>query len=164
MADPYESTHTGAVVDTAVTDIKAMVGAGTAKSITTSSTLAVGGQITALGGITTSGTVGFLKLPTQGDLTISSGAITVTGSYHRVDTEAAASSDPLITINGGVDGAIVTLSAVSSARSIVVSSGSGNIRLGANFTLDNVLDMITLRYNANAGVWAGITPGTSNGA
>mgnify|MGYP000029343883 CR=1 FL=1 len=127
-------------------------------------TLDVSGEITALGGITTGGTSGFLKLPTQGDLTIASGAITVTGSYHRVDTEAAASSDPLITINGGVDGAIIILSAVSSARSIVVTSGSGNIRLGAHFTLDNVLDMIMLRYNGNAGVWAGVTPGTSNGA
>lgn len=33
MADPFESTHTGTVVDTAVTDITALVGSGTAKNI-----------------------------------------------------------------------------------------------------------------------------------
>ena len=40
---------------------------------------------------------------TQENVTISSGAITVTTSYVRVLTEGSASSDDLDTINGGVD-------------------------------------------------------------
>lgn len=42
MADPYESTHTGAVVDAAVTDITALVGAGTAKNLTTAGNVILG--------------------------------------------------------------------------------------------------------------------------
>lgn len=60
------------------------------------------------------------------ELTISGGVITVTGSYHLVDTEGEAPADDLVTINGGVDGQLLILRAVDSARDVTVKS-TGNI-------------------------------------
>tara|TARA_R100001082_G_scaffold2385_1_gene2089 strand:+ start:1314 stop:4013 length:2700 start_codon:yes stop_codon:yes gene_type:complete len=96
-----------------------------------------GGAITQIGNIDT------------GELTIASGVITITGSYHTVDTESDAGTDNLDTINGGIAGNIVTLTAVNSARSVVLTE-SGNIKLGASTrTLDNLEDTITLVYNGS---------------
>ena len=85
----------------------------------------------------------------RSDLTIASDAITVSKSYHRVDTEAAAATDNLATINGGVTGLVVTLATVNSSRDVTVKHGTGNILLNssADFTLTNVADTITLIYN-----------------
>ena len=44
-----------------------------------------------------------------GELTISSGAVTVTGVSHTIDTESDAAADDLVTINGGADGQILTI-------------------------------------------------------
>ena len=44
---------------------------------------------------------GFLCVGDGVELTISGGEITVTKSYHDVDTQAGAASDDLDTINGG---------------------------------------------------------------
>jgi hypothetical protein len=85
----------------------------------------------------------------RADLTIASDAITVTKSYHRLDTEGGASSDNLLTINGGTVGQIVTLATTNNSRDVVVTHSSGNILLNgsSNFTLTNVADTITLIYN-----------------
>lgn len=79
-------------------------------------------------------------------LTIATGAITVTSSFHFVDTESSAASDDLDTINGGVDGAILVLRANSSARDVVCRDGTGNLSLAGDFTMNNVADTITLLY------------------
>src|SRR4030065_2005285 len=47
---------------------------------------------------------GYLKFQAQTNLTISSGAITISRNIHTVDTEGAADSDNLDTINGGAAG------------------------------------------------------------
>ena len=84
-----------------------------------------------------------------GELTIASGVITVTGNYHTVDTESDAGSDELATINGGVAGQILTLTAANSARSVVCKDGTGNLKLSGDFTLDNAEDTIMLIYNGS---------------
>ena len=91
--------------------------------------------------------------PMTSELTIATGAITATGSYHRVDTEADAASDDLDTINGGVDGMILTLRAENDARTVVVKDGTGNIQIAGDMTLDNVQDTITLRYDGTLTAW-----------
>lgn len=87
-------------------------------------------------------------------VTISTGAITVTQDIHWVDTEGAAASDDLTTINGGHDGQILTLRAADAARTVVVKDGS-TLRLAGDFTMDNSQDSITLRYYAvdSGGTW-----------
>jgi fibronectin-binding autotransporter adhesin len=89
---------------------------------------------------------------TRGDITISSGAITPTTSYVRLDTEGSASTDDLDTINGGVTGDIVILETRISSRDVVVKDGTGNLGLagGADFTLVNKSSTITLIYDGTS--------------
>lgn len=87
------------------------------------------------------------------DLTISSGAITVSKSTHRVDTQAAASSDNLDTIHGGVDGMTLVLRTVDSGRDVIVKHNTGNIKLGVggSVSLTSNIKSITLMYCADVG-------------
>ncbi len=80
------------------------------------------------------------------EVTIASGVITVTDSYHKVDTEGDASSDNLDTINGGQIGQMLFLRQVDSGRDVVLTE-SGNIILpGSTFTLSNAADLCLLLY------------------
>jgi len=84
--------------------------------------------------------------------------VTVSGpgvTLLTVDTEAAAASDDLVTINGGTAGQRITLVAANTARTVVVKS-TGNIDLstaGGDFDLDSNVDTITLVYSAAASMW-----------
>lgn len=84
------------------------------------------------------------------ELTIATGEITITKTFHSVDTESDAASDDLDTINGGTDGDIIVLRAQDSARSVVIKDGTGNIASAGDFTMDNVHDMITLIYDGTS--------------
>jgi len=89
-------------------------------------------------------------------LTIASGVITVTTSYHIIDTEGAGASDDLVTINGGVDGDIVMFSAAHDARSIVFKT-TGNIITGlGDATLDTDKDVFIFRKHNNSWIFVGI--------
>ena len=61
-----------------------------------------------------------------------------------VDTEGAAASDDLDTINGGDFGDITTFTCASSFRNVVFKDGTGNLQLEGDFTLNNINDTITL--------------------
>lgn len=79
----------------------------------------------------------FHQVTPGGTLTIASGVITVTSSQHAVDTEAAAASDNLDTINPLVAGRLLVLYTVNSAHDVVLKHNTGNIltRLGGDLTL-----------------------------
>ena len=78
-------------------------------------------------------------------LTIASGVISAYADWHFVDTEAAAATDDLVTINGGVEGQLLTLYAASNTRDVVLKDATGNLQLNGDFTLTHSLDSITLR-------------------
>jgi hypothetical protein len=80
------------------------------------------------------------------ELTIASGVITVTHSYHKIDTEGDASSDDLDTINGGATGQMLLITAQSGSRTIVAKDGTGNLRLNGDFSLDHGQDALLLMY------------------
>jgi hypothetical protein len=82
---------------------------------------------------------GSLILPTATELTIASGAITVTQGFHTVDTESDAATDNLDTINGVAAGQIVYLKAADAARDVVLTNGVGNVYTpaGSSVTLSN---------------------------
>jgi len=61
-------------------------------------------------------------------LTVASDAITIDRSVHTIDTEAAAASDNLATINGGIDGDVLFLSAANINRMVNIKHNSGNIQ------------------------------------
>jgi len=99
-----------------------------------------------------------LTLPLSGNiLTISSGAITVTDSVHRVDTEASAASDDLDTINGGEDGQILLLRSTANSRDVTCKDTGGNLKLAGDFTLSRIEDMIMLQYSDSISGWVEIS-------
>lgn len=95
------------------------------------------------------------------ELTISSGAVTITKSLHYIDTEGDAASDDLDTINGGTEGDILILRAANNSRTVVVKNATGNILCAGDFSLDNTADSITLLRGS--GSWVEISR-SDNGA
>lgn len=95
----------------------------------------------------------FTVLGSMTPLTIASGVITVSSGFHEVDTESAAASDDLDTINyeGIQDGTLLVLRAVDSGRTVVLKDGTGNLRLAGDFSLTHNRDTVTL-IKGNA-VW-----------
>jgi hypothetical protein len=122
--------------------------------------LSSAGALTITGAVTLSDdiTVGKLLKLSNGSATIASGAVTVTSSHMQLDTEAAAATDDLDTLNGGEPYAVVILRTTSSARDVVVrhlGGGTGNIRLNGavDFTLPNTSSTLTLMYDNGLSIW-----------
>lgn len=100
-----------------------------------------------------------IRTATASTVTIAAGVITITNTLVYVDTEGAASTDNLDTINGGAVGDILILYAANSARHVVVRSGVGNIQMfGGNVTLNHNTHALVLQFDgAN---WRAVaTPG-----
>jgi hypothetical protein len=104
---------------------------------TTALTMAAGKDIVAGGNV---------NLSTAGALTVASGAVTSTKSYHTIAGEGAANDD-LVTINGSTTGDILVIRAVDSAVTITVKDGTGNIQCAGDRALDNAQDTMTLIYD-----------------
>ena len=95
------------------------------------------------------------------ELTIATGVITITKSYHSVDTEADAATDDLDTILGDVAGDLLILKSEDSARDITAKDGVGNLSLSGDFTFFTADDhLILIRDGAN---WFEIARSTPNG-
>jgi hypothetical protein len=109
-----------------------------------------GESLQVLGGLGVSGK--FLYAPIS-EITIASGAVTVTQNVHYIDTEGNASADDLNTINGGVEGMTLIFRVAANGRSTVFKHGTGNIFMGnsADITITDSTDVIMLAYYA--GVW-----------
>jgi hypothetical protein len=92
-----------------------------------------------------------LRKTQRDQLTISTGAVTITGPFHAVDTEAAAATDDLITINGGdYVGQELILKNVNSSRRVWIKRG-GNIitQRKTDFPLDSTNDRIFLKWDGS---------------
>lgn len=76
-------------------------------------------------------------------LTISGGAITVTGTYHNVEVESG-SADDLTAIYGGVAGQILVLECATVGNVVTCKDNTGNLRLAGDFPLGHTQDTITL--------------------
>jgi hypothetical protein len=104
---------------------------------------------------------GALKFADATTLTISSGSITPTQNYHRIDTESAAASDNLDTITALSEGWVLFLTSVADARDVTLRSGIGNILCagGKDITLGTAADLVILIYDDVADKWlaSGIT-------
>lgn len=87
------------------------------------------------------------------DVRRGTGSLTPSQSSVQVDTEGAASSDILHTINGGRDGMILILRATHTDRTIIVETGTGNIVLSADVSLDRNDVELWLRYNSTLSQW-----------
>jgi hypothetical protein len=92
-----------------------------------------------------------INLGPASPLGIVNGAVTITGSFHQIDTESLSSSDNLDTINGGAEGDVLILRAVDDGRTVVVRDNQGNCRLSSNCSLNHSHDTVTLLFNGS--VW-----------
>lgn len=95
------------------------------------------------------GEVGIINLKDDTELTISTGAVTATQSFHTIDTEADGATDNLDTISGGSEGDILIFRPNNAGRTVVAKHGSGNLNLsgGADFTMDEDDDWLMLLYD-----------------
>lgn len=109
--------------------------------MTVDGSLTVGGEFSTGGDLSVAD---FLNLGAQEALTIASGAVSPTKSYTTIATEAAASTDDLETINGGVTGDILILTATAAAETITVKNGTGNIVLVSDFVMAGTWDTLAL--------------------
>ena len=83
------------------------------------------------------------------NLTIASGAITVTDSYHIIDGEGS-TSDALTDINGGKQaGQLLVLQSADNSNNITVTHNTAKLCLNgaANFALNTNIDTLTLMYD-----------------
>lgn len=97
-------------------------------------------------------------LPTS--IAIAAGVISVPRSAGRIaivqiDTEAAAASDDLDTINGGLEGQMIVLMSSANGRPITVKDGTGNLQLSGDFALSHTHDTILLTKRGT--VWRQIS-------
>jgi hypothetical protein len=96
------------------------------------------------------GAVKNLGIGDSSELTIATAAITVTGSFHIVDTEGDAATDDLQTINGGSEGDILILRQSVSGRDVTLKDNTGNLRLAGDCNLTDSASTITLiKVSAN---------------
>ena len=98
--------------------------------------------------------LGTLNFDDATTLTIASGAVTKTQSYHSIDTEGAAATDDLDTINGGTAGDLIYLKAADGTHTVVLKHGTGNIVTpdGNDYSLDDANKAVALIYDS-AGTW-----------
>lgn len=103
----------------------------------------------------TDATIGKWLTLTTASATIAGGVITATGSLMIVDTEAAAATDDLDTINGGAEGRILLMRTTNGTRDVTLKHATGNIRLpgSTDFTLNNRRTFVIGYYNAAEAVW-----------
>jgi hypothetical protein len=109
----------------------------------------------------------YASLPNRQSATIASDAITLRHgmiNHVRVDTEAAAATDNLATINGGTDGQIITISQAANARDVTVQHATGNIRLNgaANMVWTSAHQTLTLMYSTTLTAWLEVARGTAS--
>lgn len=85
--------------------------------------------------------------------TIATGAITVTSSFVRVETEGGAATDDLATITATCpDSTLLFLIPTDATHTVVVKHGTGNIKLAGSvdFTMDSQDTMLLLVFFGNA--------------
>lgn len=90
---------------------------------------------------------GLVNFDTQTTVIAASDAITVTKSYHTVDTEAGLNSDDIATINGGKEGDILVIKPIADTRTLIARNAAGNLKLDSDFTMDDVQDTLTLMFD-----------------
>ena len=98
---------------------------------------------------------GYLEFDGVSELTISSGAVTVTQNFHTVDTEADAASDNLDTINGGTDGMWLVFRQDNDGRDVTIRHGEDNIVCPGenNIVLSTTADWVFGVYDADQTAW-----------
>jgi len=80
--------------------------------------------------------------------TIASGVITYSSSFMSIDTQGAAGTDDLDTINGGTEGDLLVLRATDSTRTVVLTD-AGNIVINQSHHLSNGNDRAVVQKSGS---------------
>ena len=106
---------------------------------------------------------GNLQFAAASTKVISSGLITVTQNYHRVDTQGSAASDDLDTITAMSEAFVLFLRINNSSRTVTIKHGTGNIKCASDqdILLSSTNDLTILLYDATLALWLalGMTAG-----
>lgn len=94
-------------------------------------------------------------------LTVAAGVVTASRTYIQVDTEGAAATDELDTINGGEAGDLLVVRSLTSGRDVTLTDGVGNMILAGNCTLSDVRDVIVL-IKRTASEWVEVCRSDNN--
>lgn len=87
------------------------------------------------------------------ELTIQGGSVTAGYGFHRLDTQADASSDDLDTIEDGAIGDELMVAIADNARAVILKDGTGNLALtSGDVTLSSTTAQVTLRKHPD-GDW-----------
>ncbi len=89
-------------------------------------------------------------------LTEGSGMLTTSRSAIMVDTQAAAATDDLDTINGGRGGHVLVIRATDDTHTVVIKNGTGNIVCIRDISLSAYTDMALLVYNSTLSKWLAV--------
>jgi len=87
---------------------------------------------------------GKLNLGPVSQLTVVSGAVTITRSYHSIFSAANVN---LTTINGGEEGDILVIRGAATSGTISVRDNTVNLRLAGNFSLSDATDTMVMLFD-----------------
>lgn len=109
-----------------------------------------------------------IRFASPTELEIIGGAITVTQSYHTIETEGGAPTDNLDTINGGAAGDVLFIQAADATHTPTIrhnGGGTGNIRFwdGGNLDLDETYKILAFLFDGTTWNYIGTIP-TGSGA
>ena len=91
--------------------------------------------------------------------TIAGGVISVEkGKWFKIDTQDAAASDDLDTINGLSAGNEIMISAANDARTVVLKNGTGNLSIRTDISLNEAIDRVRLIHDGTNLVEASSRP------
>ena len=93
-----------------------------------------------------------IELGTDDALEIDNGLITITKSFHTIDTEDEAAEDDLDTILGADSGRILIIHSASADRIVILKDTIGNLVLGSDIVLDSPDIYVPLVYDSQ-GKW-----------
>ena len=154
LKDGTRAGSTGSAQDFGATGIKA--------DVLAESTADVG--VTADGVLLKDSSIaaGGIKFPDAGALTVSTGVITATGTFHSVIPESG-TSDEIDTINGGTDGMVLILRPDLDTYLIDLKHGTGNIEIQGetDIRLSNTEEVAWLVYDGTLSKWLVSNPGTA---
>jgi len=90
------------------------------------------------------------------ELTIATGVVTKSQSYHTIDTAGDIASDDLDTISGGTEGDLIAIRAVHTDRTVVLTEAGNMVLGGSSVTMANTEVVAILFYQGTKWILIGV--------
>lgn len=147
----------GSIADGTIDAANITVGSGKTLNVSAGTLTLADDQISGdkvEGGTISSITISKLLASASTELTIATGSITPTQTFHLVDTESNAATDDLTTIAAGSTNQFLIIRAAHADRTVVVKHGTGNILTGGqDISLADTDKFLMLAYDTDLSKW-----------